>query len=1340
MSSNKKQDMLDSEDDFDPTSSIEEKNIQCLKLEDDGVTEIKYIYHLSDIHINNTKRHTEYNEVFTRLYDKLRKKIGDNQSSSLIVLTGDIMHGKTEISPESMIIAYYFFKNLSDIATVICIVGNHDCNLSNLDRLDPLSPIVHDIGRLKNFYYLKKSGFYQYYNIMFGYTSIFDQKLVSADQIGKVQWSKVKQHNRYRIALYHGPVQGSVTDVGYRMRGDLIVDHFKGYDYVLLGDNHRHQYLNNEKTIAYAGSLIQQDYGEKLKGHGFIRWNLEDQESRFYEIQNDYGYIKLKVIDGKLLKENDDEIPIKPRIWFILENTNQLQCQEILEKLNKRYTIIDTRYDTNFTGISHIELRPNQEADMGSMDKVKTQNTMIREYLHKHNFEDVKSIIKIHRSITKIIEAQSEESEEKIEGSECYYRRWTPLELRFSNVLSYGENNLIDFRYYQKNKIIGISGPNYSGKSNILDIILFCLFDKISRAERRDVMNKNANTMYCSLLFSIADGQKYLIERIGRRNRNGRTIKIDVNFFSITGKNNKIVQEKLNGLDKNKTNQKIIDLLGTYEDCISTSFCLQIQQNIKSAGCFLDLTPLHKKEYLSEILKLNVFEKYFIYAKDYTKELIGQLKLLEQKVGSRNIQDFKDKIAKVKIKINVLENQKNKLIEHVLSNCEFIIENIRIPILRQYTDLSGYQIETINDVELTIDKLTKQLDGFNPDEIDLNYSKQKLLKLKGKHQTKIKEIEHFKEQNKIQQLRMLLEKQLKECKPIRKEYDELNLDQEIKSLEKQKEHFLNKLNSKHKNETDYSQEIELIKQSIKNLRLKIIPISNLNLSNLKDNIIKLKKRLEKKQLELIDCTAKMNQDQLKELSIRKKCYDEQYQFIRQTLESLDKLDLENREIDKLKKRHLSWIKYYEQWSFVIQKILDHNSNSIQDKDAHHLIKEIKEIRYNICNLQLDSIEYYKNISINNSINQKIISLESNMDKLIELNKEYTSQDLIKDKIKTIDQKIKDIQQYNADIKINKLIENEINETKNTINFLEKKLASLEEERDLFHKEICQIEKENDHNQKLTEKIRHLKLLKVYHALVLAREYSMMRQEYWIKKHIDIKNLIQNLETDIEKKKAELIIYKKDLKEYMALREEFDQKSSLLNLYQVYTQMMSYNGLPYNVIVSYLPKIESEINKILHSITNFSIEIKYFDDTTDVDNQNNQFKSNRGCVDVNICYTKSKSHTAQLASGFQRFIINLAIRMILSKISLIPKPSVLIIDEGLSSFDKENLSNVPKLMDYIKMQYDHVIVISHLEELKNCYDYIINVNRVNENEFSHVYAANRKEIHKTKNEVIKEVIV
>ena len=76
---------------------------------------LKHIHHISDIQIRNLKRHREYEEVFNRLYEKV-KEYPDN---AIAYIGGDIAHSKTEMSPELIDQLSRLFKNLSDLTSLI---------------------------------------------------------------------------------------------------------------------------------------------------------------------------------------------------------------------------------------------------------------------------------------------------------------------------------------------------------------------------------------------------------------------------------------------------------------------------------------------------------------------------------------------------------------------------------------------------------------------------------------------------------------------------------------------------------------------------------------------------------------------------------------------------------------------------------------------------------------------------------------------------------------------------------------------------------------------------------------------------------------------------------------------------------------------------------------------------------------------------------------------------------------------------------------------------------------------------------------------------------------------
>jgi DNA repair exonuclease SbcCD nuclease subunit len=197
--------------------------------------DIQKIYHISDIHIRNLKRHTEYKEVFNKFYAEVKKDTKD----AICVVAGDIAHSKTEMSPELIHVMANFLKNISEIVPTIIFAGNHDCNVTNLERLDVIEPIVSAINS-KNLVYFKYSDLYKVNNLCFSLYSIIDDKskYIKANKI---------PNNLTKIALYHGIV-GSIKIGGTTLKSDNIaIADFIGYDIVLLGDIHTAQTLQEYK-------------------------------------------------------------------------------------------------------------------------------------------------------------------------------------------------------------------------------------------------------------------------------------------------------------------------------------------------------------------------------------------------------------------------------------------------------------------------------------------------------------------------------------------------------------------------------------------------------------------------------------------------------------------------------------------------------------------------------------------------------------------------------------------------------------------------------------------------------------------------------------------------------------------------------------------------------------------------------------------------------------------------------------------------------------------------------------------------------------------------------------
>jgi len=223
---------------------------------DIGFDTINKIYHISDVHIRNLKRHKEYKTVFQRTVEAIKSTITAND---IIFLGGDIVHAKTDMTPELVQSVQEFFKMFSDIAPTILITGNHDCNLNNKSRLDALTPIINALSH-PNLFYLKDSGVYHLADKHFVVMSVFDRP---KDFIKATDFK-----GTYKIALHHGAVDTAVTDIGFRLANDHVnIETFEGYDLTLLGDIHKPEQTLQE--YSYEELDIDEDELEQYRLDGW---------------------------------------------------------------------------------------------------------------------------------------------------------------------------------------------------------------------------------------------------------------------------------------------------------------------------------------------------------------------------------------------------------------------------------------------------------------------------------------------------------------------------------------------------------------------------------------------------------------------------------------------------------------------------------------------------------------------------------------------------------------------------------------------------------------------------------------------------------------------------------------------------------------------------------------------------------------------------------------------------------------------------------------------------------------------------------------------------------------
>lgn len=258
---------------------------------------IKLIIHCADIHIRLNSRMEEYIYTLENFLEKC-KKICDNYEKEevRIVICGDLLHSKNQISPNLITITSYFLRQLEEIATVIVIAGNHDLIVENKEKTDSITAIF-DTADFKNCKFLDavleyKSGCAVDENVVWCLYSIYDDFMRPTT----LEDTREANPNARFVGLFHGQIIGSTLNNGYVSDSGLDGSAFEGCDCVMAGHLHKRQVLKcGDAEVVYPGSLIQQSYGETVSQHGFAVWNLEDMSYKFIDVDNDYSLYDVEI-------------------------------------------------------------------------------------------------------------------------------------------------------------------------------------------------------------------------------------------------------------------------------------------------------------------------------------------------------------------------------------------------------------------------------------------------------------------------------------------------------------------------------------------------------------------------------------------------------------------------------------------------------------------------------------------------------------------------------------------------------------------------------------------------------------------------------------------------------------------------------------------------------------------------------------------------------------------------------------------------------------------------------------------------------------------------------------
>ena len=697
---------------------------------------LSHIFHLSDLHIRNGdntySRYEEYKGVFKETIISIKKNIENLNLSFddfIIVITGDIFHNKNVIGNYGLIIYRKFIQAISSIGRTYIISGNHDYDQSDINKP---SLVYSSTFAIPNVFILNKSTSFIIDDVGISFVSI-DKTLDAYRNSGRVQdlpqFPPINEDVKYKLALFHGSFASAKLYNGKSIEetfNPYPLEWVSDFDYVLLGDIHKRQvFVYKNKTICgYAGSLIQQNFGEDIINHGYLIWDLYNKDIKKVNVYNKKGFINIKEDDNKeifiringkyertldnYIKSNIDIFPKHIDIKNF-SNINIYNLNTILQRYNINYIITEkTDFLNNINYLtSHNKIGDiiNNNTDYETSHCINVNNDVLTDYfkplLSQDNLlflnkiiknkeillidvntypEELREeVIKINKELSVIINASLNANENTIFTPKSIFKI---KYLEWEGLLCYENKNWLNMNELDR-KIFMVKGKNGTGKSAIYDILLLAIWGENTKKNSLSsgVVNHNKNKGYTIIDIELNSKETYRIVRNYSKKNIGNKLQVSA---SVLYKYLNICNETSIEIIKKDSacNNEIQRLFGNIEDFLSTSMITQsvdcdiLKMDFKSILELIDKS--FNIEYIYHLY--NVFNKTINKYKGLHKYIESKKDVYIRLINSKNYQSNEEELVKIREGLELLSNNNCILKEEYEINNK-LINNIGKDIL-----------------------------------------------------------------------------------------------------------------------------------------------------------------------------------------------------------------------------------------------------------------------------------------------------------------------------------------------------------------------------------------------------------------------------------------------------------------------------------------------------------------------------------------------------------------------------------------------------------------------------------------------------------------------------------
>ena len=850
-----------------------------------------------------------------------------------------------------------------------------------------------------------------------------------------------------------------------------------------------------------------------------------------------------------------------------------------------------------------------------------------------------------------------------------------PVKLALKNFLSYGEDvPPLDFTQFH---IACLSGNNGQGKSALLDALTWAVWGegrKASQEKKADnsLLRIGQKDMQVEFVFDL-EGDRYRIIRTFSLAQKGSRSGLEFQVFNQEDKE----YVSLTGPSIRKTQEKITKTLRIdYQTFINSAFILQGRIDE-----FSRKSARERKEILSEILGLSRYDELANLAKSHLREINNIIMSKESRLEyiyqeMANLDSYKEKIkelsesykeisrkikieevkmGKLKEEINLLKHKSEQYVE-----LEDRIEKHRQEIVRGQKQIELRKKEIV-DCEKIISQKEKVLVDFK------NYQKfntennefsQKLQKIR-----KIEEEKVFIER-KIESERADLEVKVRNKQD---RYEDLKMKAEqgvknrIRLLELEKKMKVIKL---------LEEQREKIRQKGSKLNVEINSIKGqierLEKDN-KDDQEKLRLLRENPEGECPLCEAKLNAER------KRKIEDNINKEISLNLKKIEKLKKEAEESRKQKD------KLVEKWREVNQKLTDKDIWQQKLSKAHFEYEESTQAAKLMVGLQEEINKLEK------TIQEKRYALEEQK-RLKEIEGQIKNIGYDEVRHRQLSSKIEELSY--APLERVKL-----EEAEKKIDSLRDGLSELKENYQQKELNLKSLEKKKD---KIRVELKELPFLKE----------KLVQEEQVLNSEQTLKDEILEERGGYQSKFDQCLKLEKEKKD---ISKELKKSKKEQNIYEKLIVAFGKNGIQALIIENVLPEIEEEANDLLAKLTNNGTQIS-IESLRDL-----KSGGMKETLDIKIS-DELGIRDYEMYSGGEAFRIDFSLRIALSKLLTRragTKLRTLVMDEGFGTQDEEGIDNLVQAIQSISEDFDKILIITHLESLKDAFPVRIEVTKLPE---------------------------